>query len=377
MYSEIYQNACQNQDYQEHLAGDLSGFRYPHLRNCENLFSFSQKLQTYMYHGDDSDIMKVAQEDITVYEFLSEKARKLHLSDMLGCKYGEEDKEAAMDDLLQTYCNRAEIFKNASVSTVSFADFDLKEGYEYLKELYQELLSTQIKVFTLPKKTFPFGSVLKGTNIIITDQNKTNLGQDLVHMLFHLQEGIPGKENDNEYVKEIWADVPKLYAFQLQCGRMGRRIRLKNSPHLIHFQDYIYLRAYLGQCMDLSTPDALHPVYRLIEPALQFIFYALKDKSLYDQNRMIADAILCDKTEELVSEFDACFGVGSFRCIYGTYSIYDKYHLALQFMSKEKVEEIMFKSETRISTTLDPEFVEEFWRKRLNEDSIMLPACLL
>ena len=201
MYLKVYEEACQRQEYQEHIAGDITQFRYPHLKAYEKLFEFSPNIQTFIYKGDDSEIKNIAQEDITIYEFLSDKARRIHISDMLGCQYQENDKEAAMKDLLETYENRKAIFEASSVMTVTLGDFVIKEGYEFIGELYQNLMSEEIKILTVPQKTFPFGSVLKGTNIIITDQNKTNLGQDLIHMLFHLNEGIPGMDHDNDYVK--------------------------------------------------------------------------------------------------------------------------------------------------------------------------------
>ena len=58
--------------------------------------------------------------------------------------------------------------------------------------------------------------------------------------------------------------------------------------------------------------------------------------------RILADAVLEDQTDELVRSFERVFGEGSFAGVYDTYSIYDKFDRALQFVPKTKLNRVLF-----------------------------------
>ena len=179
-------------------------------------------------------------------------------------------------------------------------------------------------------------------------------------------------------VKELWSAVPELYALQLAKGRMSRRIRMRPSPHPIHFTDYIYLRAYLGQAFYLEDMAGRpHPVYSFIEPAIRLIFKALGDLDEYDRNTILSDAVLLDRIEELTDRFDGCFGKGSFHSIFDQYSLYDKYRLAGKYIGEDQLRGIMFKEGTVLETGTDQDTIMEHWRKAIHENTIVLPAGIL
>lgn len=377
-YKELCKNAYTSEKYIEHIAGDTSGFRYPHLSKWERCFIYDEKRQIFMFKGTENGLKEIASEDITTYEFVVPEARKLHLSDMLSCPYTEKDKQIAMNAVYETYKNRKEIFDKAETKTIMVKDFPIKTGYEYIKEIYADYMDTPINIVFMDNAEFPFGSILKGTNIIITNKNQYNLGQDILHMLFHLKEGIKGQNGDNMSVKEIWAPVPELYALQLTKGRMARRIRLSPSPHPIHFTDYIYLRAYLGQAfLPDGNTDKPHPVYSFIEPAIQLIFKALENLEEYDRNRILSDAVLLDRTEELTNRFNDYFGKESFTDIFDQYTLYDKYKLVGKYILEKEVQRIMFPRKLILDTGINKDVIYEHWRKAVYENTIVLPTSII
>lgn len=153
---------------------------------------------------------------------------------------------------------------------------------------------------------------------------------------------------------------------------------MKSSPHPIHFTDYIYLRAYLGQAFyPEDMADRPHPVYSFIEPAIRLIFKALEDLDEYDRNRILSDAVLLDRIEELTDRFDGYFGKGSFHSIFDQYSLYDKYRLARKYIGENQLRGIMFKEGTGLETGTDQDTIMEHWRKAIHENTIVLPAGIL
>lgn len=377
-YRDRYAEAENEGRYIRHVAGDVSSFRYPHLEKWSHLFAYDSGLQLFVYEGSDEELRQIAAEDITTYEFITPEARKLHVSDMLAFEVTEEDREAAFDSVLRCWANRKQLFSDTEIRTICPRDMYMRPEFRYIGEIYRDQMDIPVKVVTVKGGRFPFGSVLKGTNIIITDGNECNLAQDMVHMLFHLREGIAGPDNDNMYVEEIWANVPDLYALQLLKGRMARRIRKRTSPHPIHFTDYIYLRAFLGLAFTPEkTADRLHPVYGVIEPALRPVFRALEGERPEDLCRIIADAVLLDCAGELVKKFDDCFGSGAFMSIYDQYSLYDKYSLAGKFIKQDELDRMMFGGSRILDTEADEDYVESIWRARINEDNVVLSAGII
>ncbi len=354
-----------------HNAGDTKTFRYPHLEHFQRYFSYNKQMEYWQFTpGKGTDTAdaagKIAREDITVYEFILPAARKLHFLDMAGVRYPEDDCEEAFRQVSELYQGKETGFPKAVFQTVYLKNLAIKKGFEYLQRLYQDLIDVPIHVLTLESvPQFPFGSVLKGTDLLVTDGSPMNFGQDILHILYHLKEGIPGQSSNNCFVQEIWAPVPALYALQLSEGRMSRRKRIVVSPHIIHFTDYIYLRAYLGQAFVQSDKEeTIHPIYRIIEPSIQPIMYALRDQATFDRIRILADAVLEDKPEELISEFDKHFGKGSFSDVYGTYSIYEKYELMTHWIDPKKAEEIFFESPSLLPGSCSREQILSIWKDK-------------
>ncbi len=379
-YEKFFHNAIEKSRYITHNAGDTSVFRYPHLVRMQDRFCFEPGREYWKFTGSCGQGEEFAAEDITIYEFLSPAARKIHMMDMLGISAAHEDRSKAFDEVCALYGSRKEVLHFVEHKTIRLEDLAPDPDFAYIAELYREIKDVSLCLFVIRADhgIFPFGSVLKGTDIVVTDGNEFNLGQDLLHALYHIKEGIRGIDNDNKYVEELWADVPALYASQLTEGRMYRRRRMRPSPHIIHFTDYIYLRCYLGQVFvrQKDQNSTVHPVFSVIEPAIKIIFYALRQYSPYDRNRILADAVLCDRTGELVSAFDGKFGCGSFASIYGTYSIYDKYGLASKFIDKDLLDQIMFSGPALLPSKVSPETVRRIWKGEDRYENIsMLSAC--
>lgn len=368
-------------NYIEHNAGDVSSFRYPHARQLASSFAFDEGLKYWRLRvegvtdGGLSAARALAVEDITLYEFLSPAARRIHCLDMVGLTADEELREQAFDEVSCLYERREKLADCLELHSVRLTDISSREGFGVLSDLYQQIADVPVRVLTVDaSKTgvtareavvpWPFGSVLKGTDIVVTDGNPLNLGQDLLHALYHLQEGIPGVDDDNCFVRELWAPVPALYALQLAEGRLSRRRRLRPSPHPIHFTDYIYLRAYLGQGLARPVADPYaHPAYAVIEPSLRLMFHALADKDAEARHRILADAVLCDRHSALVDCFERRFGEGSFAAIYDTYDLYDKYQRALMYVDERELDRIMFEDGRLIPSDVPMGIVERLWKE--------------
>ena len=350
----------------EHIAGDTRSFRYPQAERFGSAFCYDDELECWRFTAEKpEDLCAFAAEDITIYEFLSPAARRIHCLDMIGIKYGDELREQAFTEVRSLYERREEGFPQTKVTEVRAVDLAVRDEFSYLRELYRDVEQVPMHIVTFDSvDRWPFGSVLKGTDVVLTDGRALSLGQDIVHALYHFREGIPGIEGDNCFVRELWAPVPALYALQLAEGRLARRIRLRPSPHPIHFTDYIFLRAYLGQgYVDVGADGAVaHPAYAVIEPAIRLMVSALDKRSAFERNRILADAVLADRVDELVSSFDVRYGKGSFAAIFDTYALYDKRKLALEFIEEDKLDDIMFGGPTLLPTNVAMESVERIWK---------------
>ena len=397
-YQHYFENRSDGGFYRKHLAGDTSCFRYPHMEAFEGAFTYREDLQYWQFsHGtgilgeyaeplhknvQDPDLLRrIGAEDITLYEFLVPEAKKIHAFDMAGVVSSEEAKQVAFEGVYKLYEEREDAFPTVKLQTVTLSGVPVRPGFQPVADLYWDLANVPVQMVTVEtEKTgamrgdslpFPFGSMLKGTDLVFTDGNPLNFGQDLLHALYHLKEGIPGIQEDNLYVEEWWADVPSLYAMQLAKGRMARRKRLRPSPHPIHFTDYIYLRALLGQAFAPETEPAaaLHPVFRVIEPSIRLMLYALansnKIRSEEELIRILADAVLRDEMQGLTDSFETVFGPGSFEGIYDTYGIYEKLDRAARYADRKQLENIFFGGEA-LPDLLPPssgtEDIERIWK---------------
>ena len=395
-YQSYYEEQSARSVYRRHLAGDVSCFRYPHLEKVKNAFRYHPELKYWKFSvpdetledGMEADalIREIGAEDITLYEFLVPEAKRLHGLDMAGVVPTQEEKQTAFEGVCRLYEERKRCFPSVTMETVTPASLKVRRGFEAVAELYEDLADVPVHMVTLnlPGKSragtpFPFGSMLKGTDLVYTDGNQMNYGQDLLHALYHLKEGIPGNGDDNLFVEEWWADVPSLYAMQLAKGRMARRIRLRPSPHPIHFTDYIYLRAFLGQAFvpengaSENAPDAaLHPLFGVIEPSVRLMIYAMvnsgKIQSDEELIRILADAVLKDETQKLQHLFELSFGKGSFAAVYDTYGIYEKLEKAAAFADRKLLDEILF-GETVLPDLFpscpNSEDIERIWKDPL------------
>ena len=359
----------------EHNAGDTTAFRYPQSIGCSGAFRYDAGLRCWRLidaetgkceGAPDSNIFRtLASEDITVYEFLAPSARRIHCLDMIGIPYDDDLRERAFCEVRSLYEEREGRFPEIEVVTLRAAELAMRDEFSYLRQLYcdVEQVPVHFAKFTggVP---WPFGSVLKGTDVVLSDWRPLNVGQDALHALYHLHEGIPGIGGDNCHVREIWAPVPALYALQLAEGRMSRRIRLRPSPHPIHFTDYIFLRAYLGQGFEGNTEGnaIAHPAYAVIEPAIRLMVSSLDHMNAWDRNRVLADAVLADKTDELVACFDERHGEGSFAAVFDTYALYDKRRRALEFVEESELDDIMFKGPALLPSCVPAETVERIWK---------------
>lgn len=374
-FREYLKRAKLTGQFLEHNAGDTLSFRYPHAERFRCSFDYDDALKCWRLANTElqesgrlsglSGVAAFAAEDITVYEFLSPSARCIHCLDTIGVPYGDDLRERAFSEVLALYEGRDERFPNIVVDSVRAVDLPVREEFSYLRELYSDVAQTPIRIVTHDVAAmWPFGSVLKGTDLVLTDGGALNFGQDIVHALYHLHEGIPGINGDNCFVREIWAPVPALYALQLSEGRLSRRVRLKPSPHPIHFTDYIFLRAYLGQGFANAAAEntVAHPAYAIIEPAIRLMVSALDRKSAWERNRILSDAVLADRVDELVSCFERRYGKGSFAAIFDTYALYDKRRFALEFVEEDVLDDIMFAGEVLLPTDVPREVVERIWR---------------
>lgn len=374
-FRSYYEAGLAKEAYITHTAGDVSGFRYPHLGSFERYFRYDPRWKYWQFDpaltgsepGGETDLLRrYGAEDITLWEFLVPEAKKLHTLDMGGVSALDEEKQAAFEAVKTAYAQREIRFPGMRAQTFALRDLPVRKSFQPVAALYEDLADIPVRMITVEAgelsgaSPFPFGSMIKGTDLCFTDGNAMNFGQDFLHSLYHLKEGIPGVNDDNLYVEEQWADVPALYAMQLAAGRMARRKRLRPSPHPIHFTDYIYLRALLGQAFageaDISGTEPagsgaaaaglLHPIYGVIAPSIRLMICGLIESGAVQEEqdivRILADAVLEDQTDELVRSFERVFGEGSFAGVYDTYSIYDKFDRALQFAPKTKLNRVLF-----------------------------------
>ena len=384
-YLDYLEKARSRKAFAEHIAGDVGSFRYPHASSFESLFRYDGELRCWLSDAESGEgehatcpLRAFAAEDITAYEFLSPAARQIHCLDMICIPYSEDLRERAFSEVCSLYEDRNNVFGKANVRTARAADLPVREEFSYLHDLYHGVEQVPIRFVQFGGcETWPFGSVLKGTDVVIADENALNFGQDMLHALYHLNEGIPGVNDDNCFVREIWAPVPALYALQLAEGRLSRRIRLKPSPHPIHFTDYIFLRAYLGQGyapVDAGNACSAHPALAVVEPSIRLMNSALGEVSAWDRNRILADAVLADKVDELIVRFEQRYGPGSFSAIFDTYALYDKRRRALEYVGEAELDEIMFGGPALIPTDVSPETVERLWKDealRANPDDAL------
>lgn len=88
-----YRTFCAGQErngaFCGHIAGDVTAFRYPHLKAFQQDFFYEPDRKYWKFTGEEKKPGKIAAEDITLYEFLSPHAMNIHRIDMAGVPYGD------------------------------------------------------------------------------------------------------------------------------------------------------------------------------------------------------------------------------------------------------------------------------------------------
>ncbi len=370
--------------YCERIAGDTSEFRYPHLSVVSKNFEYNNAMKAFMFHTDPQETIEaISTNEITFYELMVRKAKRLHLYDFFGYKATDQEKWEAYKSICNAYQENQISGKwksDCQIEVVRPIDIPIRTEFSALKDFINKSKNCPIYFckFMNVDWMFQFGSTLKGTNIVLVDDSKANWAQELFHAIYHLEEGIPGVNNDNMYIVETWANVDALYAKQLTEGRMGRRIRKNQSPHDIKFLDYVFLRAYIGQAFLPENETAFfHSAYALIEPTMKLLVNALAS-DVSDRNRQVIDGICYDKTEEIKVAFNRKYGAEAYERIFYDFNLFHRMATVKEIAHERKIpfdqiEEIMFGDDHLLPTVLDSEVVKAVWENEfLNQNKELI-----
>lgn len=373
--------------YKERIAGDNLKFRYPHLEALSKYFYYDYELDSFILK-DNADVVKVvsliAINEITVYELMNQKAKSLHLNDLLGYKSSDKEKIFAFISVLHDFiCNsiRGMWAYSFSICTLDINKINIKKEFNALTGFIKKFKQTKgVFVRFDSPSVFQFGSTLKGTNIVFVDDNLANFKQETFHCNYHIEEGIKGFNDDNENIIEVWADVPWLYLKQLVDGRISRRIRTQTSPHDIKFHDYIFLRAYISQAFEMDkfeqqfSRNTYHSVFALIEPSVKLMKNAMVQLNPSEKNAAFIDAICYDKTECIKTSINDLLGANAFELIYNNFNLFDRIKTINSVCEKAGIEPIviykmMFNNERLLDTLIDYRLAALIWLSdRINQN---------
>ena len=366
--------------FQTMVAGDISRFRYPHMWEIEDNFKFDEDINSFILKDDEDSVLStMAMNDIRVYELMNPTAAKLHLYDIFGYEASEYEKlyayTSVRNDYLANKNNKAWSWPH-SIKKVSVKDLKIKDEFEYLNTFINKSKDCDIYFyeFRKPINMFLFGSTLKGTNVAITDDNKANYYQELFHMIYHLEESIPGFNDDNMNILEIWSNPDSLYLKQLLEGRFSRRIRNCPDPHKIITLDYIFLKAYLGTAFAKEDEKiCFHSAFSLIEPTIKLLMYTIPG-NIKDKNKVIIDAICFNKYDELINSFDNVFGVGAYRKVFYDCKLFNRLNTIKNLCKERRINynsilDIMFSEEELVPTIINNDVVKYIWENdNINQD---------
>ena len=370
--------------YYERIAGDISEFRYPHLDMVSKNFEYDKVMKSFMLTKDARNtIDAISINEITFYELMVRESKRLHLYDFFGYKATDQEKwEAYMSvcNAFQENLKRGKWQNNCQIDVIKPIDIPIRAEFSALRDFIKKSKNCPIYFckFKDVDVMFQFGSTLKGTNIVFLDNSKANWAQELFHAIYHLEEGIPGVNDDNMYIEETWGNVDALYAKQLTEGRMSRRVRKNCSPHDIKFLDYVFLRAYIGQAfLPEGENEIFHSAYALIEPTMKLLISTL-DPDINNRNRQIIDGICYDKTEGIKSAFNSKYGIGSYERIFYDFDLFHRMSTIKEIATErkipfERIEEIMFGNNHLLPTVLDSEVIRVIWESEfLNKDKELI-----
>lgn len=356
--------------YYERIAGDVSEFRYPHLSKVSENFEYDAEIRTFFLKRQIKEtINQIATNEITLYELMNQTAKRLHLYDFFGYKATNEEKYNAFKAVLEDYNQNQQNGKwnlDFEIEKVNIANMPIRKEFEHLKSFIRKSVTSDVYFckFKGVNLMFQFGSTLKGTNIVFVDDNKANLCQELFHAIYHLEEGIPGVNDDNMNILEVWGNVDALYLKQLTEGRLARRIRKNTSPHDIKFLDYVFLRAYIGQAFLKEDEIAtFHSAYALIEPTVKLLVNSMKEET---KNAQIIDGICYDKTDEIKKNFNKKYGEGAYEKIFYDFNLFHRMTSICEICDKqnisyENVLSIMFGEDNLLPTVIDSKVVKVIW----------------
>ncbi len=358
--------------YQVRIAGDISKFRYPHLDHLAPMFKFDNHLKSFMLKaGQENVLSEITTNDITTYELLNPQAKRLHLYDFFGFKPSKQEKYQAFFSVKNDYLINQ---KNKSwmrphkIEKISIKDVKIKDDFEYLKTFIRKSKDCEVYFYEFQNvdNMFQFGSTLKGTNIVITDNHKSNFYQELFHIIYHLEETIPGVNNDNLNIVETWGNADALYLKQLLEGRISRRVRKNNSPHDVKFLDYVFLRAYIGTAFAPEDENLyFHSAFALIEPTVKLLMYCINGDIRY-KNKVIIDSICFDKTDELKTSFNKKFGEGSYEKVFYDFKLFNRLK-TIQTLCRnrninfDEVLKVMFDAQSLVPTVVESDVVKYIW----------------
>ncbi len=357
--------------YSQRIAGDTSEFRYPHLSEVSENFEYDSEIKTfYLKRQIKETITKISTNEITLYELMNKTAKRLHLYDFFGYKATTEEQYEAFQSVLEDYKRNQQNGKwnlDFEIQKVNISNMPIRKEFEHLKTFIRKSYASDVYFckFKGVNPMFQFGSTLKGTNIVFVDDSKANFCQELFHAIYHLEEGIPGVNDDNMNILEVWGNVDALYLKQLMEGRLARRIRNNTSPHDIKFLDYVFLRAYIGQAFLPENEQAtFHSAYALIQPTVKLLVNSMEQAT---KNTQIIDGICYDKTDEIKKNFNKKYGEGAYEKIYYDFNLFHRMTAIGEVCEKrnisyEKVLSIMFAEENNLlPTVIDTEVVKAIW----------------
>ncbi len=359
-------------------------FRYPNLISLAGYFEYNREIDCFVLKNfEDAELVarKIIRDEITVFELINKKAKRVHLSDFLGYRTSDWEKLKVFLSATWAHMINGSYFDfPLQIRRIAVGDFQIKEDFASLTKFQRNFSKTEAIFIEIKNvdKIFQIGSTLKGTNFAFIDSHFSTLLQELYHCNYHFEEGIRGFNNDNRYIVETWASVPWLYLTQILFGRIKRRVRKNLTPHDIKFIDYVYWRAYIGQGYELSRPSnervIFHGVYALLAPTARLLFSSIPGP-LKEKNNLIIEAIFKGPAPEIRNAVNRFLGGdGCFEKIFYNPNVFDRLNglnaiIKENNLNQRKIYKILFTGQELVPTILDCKVVALIWlSKRLNSN---------
>ena len=359
--------------------GEFPKQRFPHL-NLDSL-EYDQENDIFRLK-ENSDYNQVAsiflKKDVIPYELMLPKPRKLFLKDFLGYKYSFKEKSEALKEVKKAY--KENLGKDLpfdsrfNIKILNTSIFKAKKEFSQLNKYIKMVGKHPFYLVQIDsRKIFPIGITEKGTDFTITDQWDSTKLQEMIHSIYHFAEGMKGFDNDNENVIETHSNPFWIYLLQCLGGRIERRIRKGSSPHKLKFPEYVFLRAWVSNGLDIKefmkNKPYFHGIYALLSPSTK-LYYSLLEKK--NRNTIMIDALFASNSKEIEIAVDKYLGQGSFDSIY---SRFDTFSRLEEFLRRAKennnlndLYRRLFSKEELIPTLLDNRVIALVWlSKKINE----------